>query len=80
VGVAARYRGRGLGKALLTQALRDAEEHGFVSVICAVDARNRSAMSLYAQLGFRGIAERDIFWRAMKPLRSAKPKSFPYPE
>lgn len=61
-GVAARWRGRGLGGLLLRRALARARGCGAERVTLAVDRRNAPALRLYERYAFRGVAERDAWW------------------
>ncbi len=53
LGVAPKYRGRGLGKALLLMALTGFVQIGLKRAFLEVTAENESAIALYRQLGFR---------------------------
>jgi len=53
VGVVPRWRGRGLGRALLLQALAGMGASGLGRAILEVTAHNESAVALYLRLGFR---------------------------
>ena len=50
--VAGPYRGRGLGAALASQAVRAAAAAGAAEVVLEADATNGAALALYAGLGF----------------------------
>jgi RimJ/RimL family protein N-acetyltransferase len=52
MGVAASYRGRGIGTRLLQCALDEARKNGFIRVELGVYAQNAAAVSLYRKLGF----------------------------
>lgn len=52
IGVIAPYRGKGIGKALMIDALRKAKEKGLERIELTVFERNIPAISLYQQLGF----------------------------
>ncbi len=52
VSVAPAYRGRGLGRLMLRQALAVALRHGLSPVYLSVNAENRSAVALYLSEGF----------------------------
>lgn len=53
VGVIAAHRGRGLGRALVLQSLHGFREAGLNKVYLEVTATNLSAVTLYANVGFR---------------------------
>jgi hypothetical protein len=53
LGVAPAYRGMGLGRALLLQALHGFIRHGLGRAFLEVTAQNESAIRLYRQVGFR---------------------------
>jgi ribosomal protein S18 acetylase RimI-like enzyme len=53
VGILPPLRGRGLGRALLLQALRGMYDSGLGRVILEVTAQNEAAVRLYRRLGFR---------------------------
>jgi len=53
MGVAARWRGRGIGRALLTTAIREARSRGISRVELEVRADNSAAIALYASTGFQ---------------------------
>ncbi|MBN2200523.1 GNAT family N-acetyltransferase [bacterium] len=52
MGVAASFRGRGIGTALLKEALRRARENGLSRVELEVFASNEAAIRLYLKTGF----------------------------
>lgn len=52
--VAPKYRGQGLGKALLRECAQNLARRGFEMLTLTVTASNRNAVALYEQLGFRG--------------------------
>jgi mycothiol synthase len=51
VGIRPEWRGRGLGRAVLTEGLRLLQEAGFATASLHVDAANTPAVSLYRSLG-----------------------------
>lgn len=51
-GVAASYRGQGIGLALKLHALRFAQQHGASYVMTRVDARNHPMLAINTRLGF----------------------------
>lgn len=53
VGILPDHRGRGLGRALLLEALRGMYLSGLGRVVLEVTAQNDAAVRLYARLGFR---------------------------
>ncbi|MBZ5487462.1 GNAT family N-acetyltransferase [Halomonas aquamarina] len=64
MGVAPRWRGRGIGRAVLIAALRMACEAGAPELLLTVDANNAPARHLYAQAGFDCHAEQRLLaWR-----------------
>lgn len=59
MGVASGERGKGLGKEIMREAVRDAESRGDHTVVLEVFEQNESAVGLYEGLGFR--ARRRLF-------------------
>lgn len=61
-------RGKGYGKALMQQVIREAPEQGFWTLQSAIFAQNEASIQLHKQLGFREvgvrerIAQRDGQW------------------
>jgi ribosomal protein S18 acetylase RimI-like enzyme len=53
MGLRAPYRGRGLGRQLIEQALRAARERGFERIELLVRSPNARAIRLYSQVGFQ---------------------------
>jgi mycothiol synthase len=53
LGVAAAHRGRGLGTALLIQALQGFRRAGLKAAVLEVTAENDAAVRIYRRLGFR---------------------------
>jgi ribosomal protein S18 acetylase RimI-like enzyme len=53
MGLRAPYRGRGLGRQLIEQALRQARERGFERIELLVRSPNARAIRLYSQMGFQ---------------------------
>ncbi len=47
------YRGKGVGEALMTYALKVSRERGFGQAGLMVNSKNKVALSLYEKLGFR---------------------------
>lgn len=52
IGVVASYRGRGIGKALINEALRRAREEGLERIELTVFEKNTPAIALYKAMGF----------------------------
>jgi mycothiol synthase len=61
VGVVPEARRRGVGRALVTEALRAARDARAPRLTLSVDARNRPARRLYADLGFTEAEGREVF-------------------
>jgi ribosomal protein S18 acetylase RimI-like enzyme len=53
MGLRAPYRGRGLGRQLIEQALQAARQRGFERIELMVRSPNTCAIRLYSQVGFR---------------------------
>jgi ribosomal protein S18 acetylase RimI-like enzyme len=53
LGVEAAWRGRGIGRALLTALADRARENGAQALSLSVDANNAPAVALYQSMGFR---------------------------
>lgn len=49
------YRGKGLGKVLLTQLIHLATEKNFKSMIAGIDAANEASIQLHLKMGFEKI-------------------------
>lgn len=58
VAIAARMRGRGLGRALLTEVLAVAKRRGVETVFLEVRESNAPALGLYHGFGFREVGHR----------------------
>jgi [ribosomal protein S18]-alanine N-acetyltransferase len=56
-------RGRGVGRALLAETLRQAANAGAKSMFLEVDENNRPALALYARFGFVKVSERVGYYR-----------------
>jgi ribosomal-protein-alanine N-acetyltransferase len=56
-------RGRGVGRALLAENLRQAANAGAKSMFLEVDENNRAALALYARFGFVKVGERVGYYR-----------------
>jgi ribosomal-protein-alanine acetyltransferase len=63
IGVDAPYRRLGVGTALLTALLDEAERRGATEVLLEVRADNPSAQALYARHGFSAIAVRPRYYQ-----------------
>ncbi len=66
-GVASEARGRGLGRVILLEGLRRAQQAGALELVLAVDARNSPALKLYTDLGFRPFDRRVVHALLRKP-------------
>lgn len=62
IAVLAEHRGRGLGRAMLTQLLGEARQAGVHEVFLEVRADNPGAQHLYESLGFEPIAVRKRYY------------------
>lgn len=65
LGIAAPYRGQGLGSALLLQALHGFRRTGLGRAFLEVTAHNDGAVRLYYRLGFR---RRKILYKSVGPV------------
>ncbi len=70
LGVVPEARGRGVGRALLGQAIRDTARMGLVALTVAVDTRNGPAMRLYAGAGFKEVRRRLVWFVPKERLES----------
>ncbi|MEA2757480.1 MAG: hypothetical protein QOH65_93 [Methylobacteriaceae bacterium] len=63
IGLLPPFRGRGLGVALMQDALRQASGRGFVRVELTVRAKNARAIALYEKFGFKreGVCRDAVF-------------------
>ncbi|NEX16937.1 MAG: hypothetical protein C1943_09990 [Halochromatium sp.] len=67
MGVTPGWRGHGLGRQLVIEALSRAACHGAERLLLSVDTRNHLALRLYQQLGFHDYAKRSLYaWIAPK--------------
>lgn len=57
-----RFRGKGLGKELLTACLNEAAAHGAVKMLLEVRKTNVAAISLYKSFGFSPLCERKKYY------------------
>jgi len=62
LGVVPEARGRGVGRALLGQAIRDTARMGLPVLTVAVDTENGPAWRLYAGAGFKEVRRRLVFF------------------
>lgn len=67
VGVVPAWRGQGLAKALIVEALRHFKEEGFKQVALHVNINNPAAINLYSQLGFVFRLTRARYVKEIKP-------------
>ena len=70
LGIAPPYRGRGLGTALLLQALHGFRRVGLDRAILEVTAQNAGAIRLYRRFGFRS---RKTLYKVLDPCRHLQP-------
>ena len=61
--VAGEHRRQGIGRALVNEILRTAQEHGAQSVLLEVRESNTAARQLYDRLGFVETARRHNYYR-----------------
>ncbi len=57
------WRGRGVGRALMADALRQAANAGVKAMFLEVDEENAAALALYRALGFVQVGERPGYYR-----------------
>ena len=62
LGVVPEARGRGIGRALLGQAIRDTARMGLPALAVAVDTQNAPAVRLYERAGFKEVRRRLVFF------------------
>jgi ribosomal-protein-alanine N-acetyltransferase len=62
--VAPEARGQGLGRALLSAAIRQAQSAGADAMFLEVGSDNPAALALYAGLGFAKVGSRKAYYRA----------------
>ncbi len=67
--VAQKYRGRGIGRALMEYMLKEAPFHGIGDCTLEVRVSNTPAIKLYESLGFKGEGIRPRFYE--KPVEDA---------
>jgi ribosomal protein S18 acetylase RimI-like enzyme len=63
-GVLPEFRGRGLGRAVVTAALHEGQARGRAVLFLAVDGKNRYANAIYSELGFGELARRRALFRS----------------
>jgi ribosomal protein S18 acetylase RimI-like enzyme len=61
MGLVPRFRGRGLGAAMLAETVEVAREISAAQVVLAVDHENRPANTIYRRMGWR-VVERESVW------------------
>ena len=61
--VAARARGRGIGRALLERLVRESEEAGFWTLQAGVFPENEGSLALHRRCGFRVVGVRERIGR-----------------
>jgi phosphinothricin acetyltransferase len=57
--IAAKARGKGLGKALLEELVRCSEENGFWTLQAVIFPQNEASLRLHARCGFRIVGRRE---------------------
>ncbi|KMK76944.1 hypothetical protein AB990_07960 [Alkalihalobacillus pseudalcaliphilus] len=57
IAITENYRGKGIGRNLMTQLIYKAKSEGFSALSLSVSRLNQTAVSLYNQLGFEKVAE-----------------------
>jgi len=62
VAVREHYRRRGIGRALLSRIVEEAERLGVTTAFLEVRSGNLAAQALYEQCGFKGIARRSNYY------------------
>lgn len=67
--VAQKYRGQGIGRALMEYMLKEAPSHGIGDCTLEVRVSNTPAIKLYESLGFKGEGIRPRFYE--KPVEDA---------
>jgi L-amino acid N-acyltransferase YncA len=61
--VAARSRGRGVGRALMEQLVRDSEDAGYWTLQAGVFPENEESLALHRRVGFRVVGVRERIGR-----------------
>jgi len=49
------HQGRGIGKALLTELIREARDLGYLTIVATIATDNRSGLQLHSKLGFESV-------------------------
>jgi ribosomal protein S18 acetylase RimI-like enzyme len=68
IGVIPGFRGRGIGGALLTALLQEAENTGFSALSLSVEPHNHRAVALYERYGFTRVGEYGGAWTMRRDL------------
>ena len=63
IAVAANWRSRGIGRAILSGAVREAADAGARAMFLEVDEANAAALALYRRFGFVKVGERPGYYR-----------------
>lgn len=71
IAVEAASRGKGVGRALLSENLRQATNAGAKAMFLEVDQGNAAALALYKRLGFVIVGERTGYYRRQDGPRAA---------
>jgi [ribosomal protein S18]-alanine N-acetyltransferase len=71
IAVEAAMRGKGVGRALLTENLRQASNAGAKTMFLELDKDNAAALALYKRLGFVKVGERAGYYRRSDGTRVA---------
>ena len=71
IAVEARSRGKGVGRALLGEALRQARNAGAKAMFLEVGKDNAPALALYERFGFSKVGERAGYYRRADGTRAA---------
>jgi ribosomal-protein-alanine N-acetyltransferase len=71
IAVETAWRGRGVGRALLTENVRQAANAGAKAIFLEVDKANAPALALYERLGFVKVGERAGYYRRADGMRAA---------
>jgi ribosomal-protein-alanine N-acetyltransferase len=70
IAVESASRGRGVGRALVLEILRQAANAGARAIFLEVDEENASALALYRRLGFLKVGERPGYYRRKDGTRA----------
>lgn len=54
-----KYRGKGIGTALLTKLIEEAKKEGYWSILCTAFSINKASIALHKKCGFREIGHRE---------------------